>query len=184
MIDPEDVTPAPAPSGRVFGYELRLNLSYCDPAKVKDPDVLLKWADDMAKILDLEIYGNPWLEHFGPDPEVLPDAIGNTLFVPVLTSNMIARLSAIPPGDFLVHANDGNCTVYVNIFYCAPEGEEKDIQGAVNLTIKAFGAEGVEVQDFTERRAPRRGQLPLTNMRPWGAQALGVSAFPKRASGR
>ncbi len=182
MIDPADVTTPPPPAtGRVFGYELRLNLSYCDPAKVTKPGALLEWGTKVAEILGLETYGQPWLDHFGPDPDVLADTVGWTVFVPITTSNLIGRFFQLPPGDMLVHANDGDLTAFLNIFFCAREGEgeKKDLQGAIDFTIRHFGAGSAEIQDFTVRRAPKRGQLSLTRLRPHGAAALGVTAVQR-----
>jgi hypothetical protein len=173
MIDPKDVTMPPAPTGRIFGYELRLNLGYCDPARITDPGQVLTWGGELATKLGMTPYGQPWVDRFGPKEP--PNTIGVTafcplaVFFPITASNFVVRAYRLPGtddlalvGDAIVHANDGDLSAFVNIFTC---GVEPDVQVAVDHTVGFFRAGAAEVQDYTIRRVPHRGQLPLTNMR-------------------
>ncbi len=136
-----DTTTAPASAstgGQIFGYELRLNLADCDRAIISSGAELLSWAQRVVDAIDMNPYGEPWIEHFGPKND--PSKIGFTLFFPIETSNL------------LVHACDDSRTAFINVYSC----KKFNPQVVVDLTKLMFDTELCVVQDFSERRAPVR----------------------------
>lgn len=124
--------------GRIFGYHLRIELGGCDLDKVRNGHEILSWAQRLVSPdegIDMKPYGEPWLDHFGPEP----GKIGWTLFFPITASNL------------LVHANDDGSALF-DIFSCNWFDPDK----AIEFTAKFFGSTVPPTHDFKIRRVPQK----------------------------
>lgn len=119
---------------RTFGWELRLQLSGCDPHIVDDTDAVAAYGLLLCEKIGMTPYGPPIVDRFGEG-----DLLGVTLVQRITTSAIV--LHADPP--------DG---AYINVFSC----RRFDPQVAIDVTVAYFGATA-GTGDFTIRRAPATG---------------------------
>lgn len=84
-----------------WGMEAVCDVRGCDLEKVKDADLIAKFAKELVVRLDMEAYGEPQVIRFG-----VGDKQGLTLVQLITTSNIVAHFNDV----------DGSC--YLNVFSC------------------------------------------------------------------
>lgn len=105
----------------VWGWSTMINLYNCDENKIKNPEIIKKYVDELVVLLDMKKYGECILVDFGNNPKVK----GYSMFQLIETSNI--------SGHF---ANDSK-SAYLDIFSCKPYDSKK----AVLFSKQVFGAE-------------------------------------------
>jgi S-adenosylmethionine/arginine decarboxylase-like enzyme len=121
--------------GRYWGTHLTVDLGGCDPAVTGDPDAICRWALDLCALIGMRPYGEPLVEHFGQDA-----LAGWTVVQLIETSNLV------------VHANDVDHSVFVDVFSCRPF----DVGKAAAFTADRFGAQS-STWRVLERHVPDPG---------------------------
>jgi S-adenosylmethionine/arginine decarboxylase-like enzyme len=104
-----------------FGTELILNLSDCDMDTITSGGALKAYARALCKVIDMKLYGEPFVERFGLNH---PKTAGYTLVQLIETSSIVA------------HFSEQWRTAYINIFSC----KDFDLTIARDFTAEFFGA--------------------------------------------
>ena len=95
-------------SERPWGMEVAIDLFWCNPASIRDPENIRAFAIALCDVIQMHRYGEPLIVHFGKEERVS----GYTLVQLIETSNITAH--------FIDHATpeQGNAGC-LNIFSCA-----------------------------------------------------------------
>lgn len=120
-VDPATAQPAD-PAGVAFGTELLLDLADCDPLVIGHADALRHYVETLAKRIDMTLYGEPMIEHFGEG-----DLAGWTVIQLITTSNI--NIHACDTGPL-------KNTAFINVFSCKPF----DTEAATVFTVEYFKA--------------------------------------------
>lgn len=92
---------------KTWGWEMVVDLGYCDLALITDADNIKKFATTLVKAIDMKAYGPPQVVHFGEG-----DKEGYTLIQLISTSNITA------------HFSNDTSSAFINIFSCKPFDSE------------------------------------------------------------
>lgn len=114
-----------------WGYHLMLDISGCNPEKIRSAENIRNFAKDLVEKIDMVAYGEPQVIHFGEE-----DKMGYTLVQLIETSNIC--------GHFCEEDN----TAYLDIFSC----KEYDIVTAQKVVAEYFDYKTVKV-NYLERNA-------------------------------
>ena len=119
---------------RTFGWQLRLQLSGCDPEVVDNVHAVTAWVGMLIAEIGMKAYGDPIVDRFGEG-----DLEGITLVQRLTTSAVV--LHCDPPDS-----------AFIDVFSC----RAFDPYAATRFSIGYFRATAAG-GDFTERRAPVPG---------------------------
>jgi len=89
----------------IFGTELVLDLAGCDPDVIGSAQRLAELATQLCKLIGMQPYGDPIIEHFG---HAEAKTAGYTLVQLIETSSIVA------------HFSEAWQTGYINVFSCQP----------------------------------------------------------------
>lgn len=106
---------------KVFGFELVIDLSDCDPHVMSSKKKLAEYVDKLCKLIDMKKYGKVQLPYFGLDK---PQTKGYSLLQFIETSSITGHFSEYWQKS------------YINIFSCKPY----DHKLAAKFTKEFFGA--------------------------------------------
>jgi S-adenosylmethionine/arginine decarboxylase-like enzyme len=109
----------------VFGYELILDLSGCDPAIMASKKKLTEYVDKLCKLIKMKKYGKTHLPYFGLEK---PHTKGYSLLQFIETSSITGHFSEYWRKS------------YINIFSC----RKFDYRLAKRFTIQFFKAKAVK----------------------------------------
>jgi S-adenosylmethionine decarboxylase len=106
---------------KVFGFELVIDLSDCNPLVMSSKKKLAEYVDKLCKLIDMKKYGKVQLPYFGLDK---PQTKGYSLLQFIETSSITGHFSEYWQKS------------YINIFSCKPY----DHKLAAKFTKEFFGA--------------------------------------------
>ncbi|MBD3273346.1 S-adenosylmethionine decarboxylase [Candidatus Dependentiae bacterium] len=110
-----------------FGQELILNLYNCKLEKISQKEEILKYIDQLCKLIDMEKHGTPFIEKFAEHSQI---AAGFSVAQMITTSLISGHFS-----DYLHSA-------YINIFSCKDFNVKKTIEFSKNF----FEAKKITIQ--------------------------------------
>ncbi len=116
---------------KMWGYHLMLDISGCNPDKIRSSENITKFAKELVEKIDMVAYGEPQVVHFGEE-----DKMGYTLVQLIETSNICG------------HFCESDNTAYIDIFSCKPY----DIVVAQRVVAEYFDYATVKV-NYLERDA-------------------------------
>lgn len=102
-----------------FGWELQLDLQYCNLEKLRSKEFLQEYVDAVVEAIGMKKFGDLIVEHFG---HANPKTSGFTFVQLIETSNISGHLS------------EDRRSAHINIFSCA----QFDVDVAINLTAEMF----------------------------------------------
>jgi len=107
--------------GKIYGYELILNLHQCEKETLTSKKKLKEYVDSLCKVINMKKYGNTIIAYFG---EKMAYTKGFSLLQLIETSSITG------------HFSDLWKTAYINIFSC----RKFDSKKARKFTKEFFGA--------------------------------------------
>ena len=110
--------------GKLYGYELVLDLYDCNPNTISSKKKLQQYVDKLCKVIDMKKYGKTFLPYFGLNE---PQTKGYSLVQLIETSSITGHFSELW------------CAAHLNIFSC----KTFDKKLAENFSRKFFGAKKV-----------------------------------------
>lgn len=115
-----DLEPYLEAEQRLFGTELVLDLTGCDPRVIQSQGRLMAYCAEMVRTLGMRAYGPPLIERFGLGQE---KTAGYTIVQLIETSSITG------------HFSEAWLTGHLNIFSCMPY----DVDEAAAFTAGFFG---------------------------------------------
>jgi S-adenosylmethionine/arginine decarboxylase-like enzyme len=112
-----------------WGYLCSIDITDCDPAKVRAQDSILTYNRDLCKLIKCHPYGEPTIARIGDGPQLF-----GWSYTQLVTTSSIT-------GHFI----ESNNSAYIDIFFC----RYFDPDEAVKFTVDYFNAKNVIVHTLT-----------------------------------
>lgn len=114
-----------------WGYELRINLFFCDREKITQKEPIKKYIEDILELISMKPYGECHVERFGEG-----DLNGVSAFQFLMTSSITIHC----------REDSGHNDCFINLFSC----KQFDQQKVLIFTINYFNSKEVDF-DYKER---------------------------------
>lgn len=109
-----------------WGLYMNVDLKDCDPASIRDPEMIRRFIIELCDLIDMKRFGEPQIIHFGPD-----ERVAGFSMTQLIETSLVS-------GHF---ANETNAA-YLDVFSC----KEYEPSRAAEFCKSFFGAQSAKYQ--------------------------------------